>query len=236
MISTIIPVYNGAAYLSDALDSVLGQDYEPAEVIVVDDGSTDSSAEIAGVRPGVRTISIQHQGVAAARNVGLGSAAGEFIAFLDADDVWETGKLAKQATFLAENPEVDGVFGWMRNFLDGESDRPDWLRTKQLDQDTPGYSLCTLRARRGVFDRVGKFNPALPSGEDGDWFFRAKDLGIRFEMMLQRFLLRRIRDRNLSHDAKAVRSGILDAVRESLKRKFTTTTSAPASGILALTT
>ena len=219
LISTIIPVFNGAAWLDAALESVLAQDHEPLEVIVVDDGSVDGSAHVASIRSEVTVISIPHQGVAVARNVGLQTASGSLIAFLDADDLWESGKLPVQAEFLATNRTVDGVFGWVRDFLDTGIDRPDWLRRGQLDRDTPGVSLCTLLVRKEVFGKVGSFNPEIGSGEDVDWFFRAKDAGINFEMMDRRFLRRRIHKHNLSHDGRAVRAGILGAVRASLTRK-----------------
>lgn len=218
-----MPVYNGAAFLPEALESVVAQNYHPHEVIVVDDGSTDGSGEAATEfakdHPDIKVLSRPHRGVAAARNAGIEAASGELIAFLDADDIWESGKLEAQAEILTARPEVDGLFGYMRNFIQSGIERPSWLRADQVENDVRGHSLCTLLVRREVFDQVGLFDPGIQSGEDGDWFFRARDSGIRFEMMERRLLLRRIHQQNLSHDARAVRAGILGAVRSSLKRR-----------------
>ena len=97
LISCVIPVFNGERYLGEALESVLAQSYQPLEVIVVDDGSTDETAEVArryGER--VRYVWQPNAGETAARNLGLTAAHGEFIAFLDADDVWDSEKLERQ--------------------------------------------------------------------------------------------------------------------------------------------
>ena len=96
LVSVIVPVYNGEHYLSFAIHSILRQDYHPSEVIVVDDGSTDNSANIARSFKEVRYIHQSNQGVAMARNVGIAAARGEFIAFLDADDLWTPNKLSIQ--------------------------------------------------------------------------------------------------------------------------------------------
>lgn len=219
LISTIIPVYNGETYLRDAVESVVSQDYGHQEVIIVDDGSQDASKDIAASFSEVKVISRSHEGVASARNAGIQASSGELLAFLDADDLWEAGKLTKQVDYLSAHPDVEGVFGLMRNFVQDGIERPGWLPDHQVDRDVPGHSLCTLLVKRSVFDQVGSFDPSIESGEDGDWFFRAKDLGVSFAMMPERLLLRRIHSRNLTHDAKAVRAGILRVVRDSVKRR-----------------
>src|SRR5687768_4036157 len=117
VISVIVPTYNGAAYLAETLASVRAQDYRPVELIVVDDGSNDASPEIAAsFRPSVRLVQ-PHQGLAVARNAGLAAATGTLIAFLDQDDWWEVDKLRRQAAYLAEHREVDGVLTQQRFFL-----------------------------------------------------------------------------------------------------------------------
>src|SRR4051812_49232056 len=94
-VSTVIPCFNGAAYLGDALASVLSQDFTDVEAIVCDDGSTDGSRDVArGLGARVRVVAQDHRGAAAARNLGVSHARGELLAFLDADDLWTPGRLA----------------------------------------------------------------------------------------------------------------------------------------------
>src|SRR5213078_156464 len=106
LVSVIIPVYNGARYLRAALESVFAQTYRPIEVIVVDDGSGDDSGVIAQSFPDVHFIHQENQGVAAARNHGFDAARGEFIAFLDQDDLWTPEKLKVQVNYLLNHPDV----------------------------------------------------------------------------------------------------------------------------------
>jgi glycosyltransferase involved in cell wall biosynthesis len=112
IVSVVIPAYNRSALLGEAIESVLAQDHPRLEVIVVDDGSTDDTPSVVrsyGNR--VKYIRQEHSGRSAARNRGLAHAAGEFVAFLDSDDVFLPGKLSTQVLFLLDHPEVDAVYG-----------------------------------------------------------------------------------------------------------------------------
>lgn len=158
-ISCIVPVYNGAAYIGEALNSILGQTLRPFEVIVVDDGSTDSTAEI--VAEYHQTVSYVYQenaGPAAARNRGIALARGDFLAFLDADDVWHPEKLARQASRFQAVPDLEYCLTYKRNFwepcLKHEEDR---LRGEAhpITHDAPGYVLQTFLAPRTTFEKVG---------------------------------------------------------------------------------
>jgi glycosyltransferase involved in cell wall biosynthesis len=109
-ISVVIPSYNCAPYLRETIESVLGQTYAPIEVLIVDDGSTDGSLEIArGFDLPVRVITQTNSGVSVARNRGIDEAQGEWIAFVDADDLWEPTKLERQIESLAEEANDDVV-------------------------------------------------------------------------------------------------------------------------------
>src|SRR6476646_4858301 len=116
--SIVIPCYNGERWLADAIQSCLAQTARDLEVIVVDDGSTDNSREVATreamADARVKVITQENQGVGAARNAGLAMAAGEYVNFLDADDLLEPEKLAEQGAVLDENPAIDCVLcgGW----------------------------------------------------------------------------------------------------------------------------
>src|SRR5262245_42249310 len=115
LVSVVMPVYNGERHLREAIDSVLRQTHRNLELIVVDDGSTDGSAEIArAFGDQVRLIRQANVGSAVARNVGIASARGEFVAFIDADDGWVSNKLELQVRYLVEHPDVGMVYhGWI---------------------------------------------------------------------------------------------------------------------------
>ncbi|MBI4573499.1 MAG: glycosyltransferase family 2 protein, partial [candidate division NC10 bacterium] len=106
LVSVILPVYNGERFLAAAIASILAQDYQPIEVIVVDDGSTDGTAAIARSFQGVRYLYQPNQGPAFARNAGIAVARGAFIAFLDADDLMVPTRLSVQAGYLLAHPEI----------------------------------------------------------------------------------------------------------------------------------
>jgi glycosyltransferase involved in cell wall biosynthesis len=121
-VSVIVIAFNGEAFLAEAIESVLAQDFDDYELLIVDDGSTDGTRRIAegyrGAHPAMVRV-LQHDdganhGMSAARNLGLAQARGEFIAFLDADDVWAPGKLADQVAILRARPEVGLVYGRAR--------------------------------------------------------------------------------------------------------------------------
>jgi len=117
LVSVIIPVYNCERYLAEAIESVIIQNYRPIEIIVIDDGSTDGSADVAKkFGQAARYCFLQHSGISAARNRGIDLAHGTFIAFLDADDIWVQNKLALQMAVFGKKPDLDMVFGLLKHF------------------------------------------------------------------------------------------------------------------------
>src|SRR5690349_1953676 len=117
LISCIIPVFNGERYLAEAIESILKQSYRPLEIIISDDGSADRTAAVAnGFSDHVRYIWQPNAGQAAARNTGLASSHGEFVAFLDADDLWHREKLERQMGRFRARPELDYCLAHVQNF------------------------------------------------------------------------------------------------------------------------
>jgi glycosyltransferase involved in cell wall biosynthesis len=176
-VSVLIPVFNAQAYLGEALDSIQAQGVADLECIVIDDGSTDPSAEIARDR-GARVIPMAHAGVARARNRALAAANGELIAWLDADDRWPEGSLARRIEHLDAHPELDYVYGSMREFSDPDRPPPDWWQPAPAD--AVGF-LSVFVLRREACDRAGPFDASLTIGEDLDWIARLQDAGCRGE-------------------------------------------------------
>jgi len=218
-ISVVLPVYNRATYVGEAIASVLAQTLPPDELIVIDDGSTDESlAVVEGfARPGLHVIRQENAGIGAARNRGLAAATGELIAFIDSDDLWERDKLELQVDALRERDDVQLVFGHMVEFLspDRAAELSGLLRVRT--DPVPGLIATTLLARRAAVERIGPFDVALRVGEFAEWMARAHDLGLASRMLPQIVARRRI------HGGNTVLTGAnadyLRAIKSTLDRR-----------------
>ena len=229
LVSVVIPVYNREKFIADALQSIFDQDYEPFEIIVVDDGSTDRTAEIALSFKKVRYFYELHHGVtgaAAARNRGLQETKGDLISFLDSDDMWLPEKTRLQVNYLQKNPDKDFVLCRFSNFIEKGAATPAWLeqRIKRnvADDHIASFIPSTLMARRSVFEKVGNFNTSFVLGDDTDWFLRAREAAVPMDMMLEVLLLRRVHDSNLSHlmnDSNWIPKNVIKIVKASIERK-----------------
>lgn len=192
LVSVIIPVYNGERFLAEAIESVLAQTYQNYEVIVVDDGSTDNSPEIARSYPSVRFIKQEHAGTAAARNRGVMLAAGEYLAFLDADDLWMPNKLRLQMEEFDADPSLAIVTGLVEQFLmPGLEGRFSIPASPQ-----EGYSAVALVIKRAVLERTGGFIEATASAETIAWFVRLAELNLPVRVLPHVVARRRIHGDN----------------------------------------
>lgn len=219
LVSVIIPVYNGDRHLAEAIESVLAQTYRPIEIIVVDDGSTDNTANIARSYQQVRYIYQKNQGNGTAKNTGISVAQGELIAFLDVDDLWTSNKLNLQVNYLLQYPHIDATICQMRNILESGNDWPSWLKKEHIDADVAGYIPSALVVRKTVFEKIGNFDPTYRRTNDADWFFRAKDGGIVIAVIPEVLLYKRIHNSNLSHQTKEMNSELMGILRSSIERK-----------------
>jgi glycosyltransferase involved in cell wall biosynthesis len=179
LISVVIPAFNRAWTLRNAVDSVLDQAYAPFELLVIDDGSTDETpALLREYGDRIRVFRQSNQGVSAARNRGIAAARGSLIALLDSDDRWLPGKLAAQAGFFAANPEAllcQTEELWVRNGVRVNPRRRHQKRSGMIFE--PSLALClvspsAVMVRRRLFDQVGLFDETLPACEDYDLWLR----------------------------------------------------------------
>lgn len=176
-ISVIIPAYNAERFLPAAVDSIRRQAVGVLEILVVDDGSTDATGSLAlELGSEVRVLQQANSGAPAARNLGLSHAAGELIAFLDADDLWTGDKLTVQLARLEADPDLAVVLGCTQlvRQVDGETGA-------SLEPLGPPGLLTSLGAalfRRSAFERVGRLNEGLRMDDDVDWFLRAIELDL----------------------------------------------------------
>ena len=178
-VSVVVPTFDRASVLPRALDSVIEQTRLPAEVIVVDDGSTDATAELVESRfPGVRLLRQENRGVSAARNRGIEASRGEWIALLDSDDEWRPRKLEMQLSALEAQPDLrichtDEI--WIRQ---GRRVNPRQIHAKHggwiFEHCLPlcAMSPSSIVIHRSIFEAVGMFNEALPACEDYDLWLR----------------------------------------------------------------
>ena len=179
LVTVLIPTYNRGWVLKEAIDSVLSQDFEDFELIVVDDGSTDNTQDILdGYDRDIMVLRQDNRGVSAARNAGIASASGRFIAFLDSDDLWLPGKLASQVDFFNSNPEAlicQTEELWIRN---GKRVNPK-NRHKKFSGMIFKHSLplcivspSAVMLKKSLLNKTGVFDESLPACEDYDLWLR----------------------------------------------------------------
>ncbi|MFT4519070.1 MAG: glycosyltransferase involved in cell wall biosynthesis [Halioglobus sp.] len=213
-VSVIIPVYNSARYICRALDSVLAQNMPGLQIIVVDDGSTDNSATLVSQYAASVTLLRQgNRGPAAARNWGVEQSRGEFLMFLDADDLWPEGRLQWQLEYLQAHPEVDVVQGTLQLLHADESGQTPPAEPHHAN------SLCTAFMRREAFLRVGLLDETLRYCEDLDWFFAAQSMDVSVHRSDRLALIHRRHDDNATNRIDLVRHCTLQVVaRHRLRR------------------
>lgn len=220
LVSVMIGAYNAAPYLGEAIESVLAQDYEPVELIVVDDGSTDGTAEVARSFPQAKVIQQENAGNGAARNRAIEYASGELYAFLDADDRFTLGKLSLQKGALDADPELDMVFGHVREFLSPELDAETRASLRPpAAEPMPWTAPNLMLIRRGSFHRVGPFTTAVRVGVTVDWFARAAEAGLRYTILPEVVLERRLHTQNNGLRERASRSQYLEVIRQAMERR-----------------
>lgn len=182
LVSVVIPAYNAAWCVEKAVDSALGQDYRPLEIVVVNDGSTDETAAVLRrYGDSIRIVSKPNGGLSSARNAGIEAAGGECIAFLDADDWWLPGKIAAQVELMQDCPQI-GFCSVATRAEDPEGNLlrlwecPDWQDSFlealfHQNAAVPG-SGSGVMVRKVLFDQAGLFDESLDSLEDIDMWMR----------------------------------------------------------------
>ena len=220
-ISVIVPVYNCERYVAEAIESVLTQTYHPFEVIVVDDGSTDGSADVAKsfTDTQIRYIYQPNSGLSTALNTGVQQARGSLFAFLDSDDVWLPDKLDLQMFSFRGDPELDMVFGHISQFYSPELDSHLQTRVQYAEGVVPGYSAGTMLMKRDSFYRVGLFSPSLRLGQFVDWYSRAMEKGLKSVMLSQVVMRRRIHTSNMGLREGSSKSDYVKILKAVLDRR-----------------
>ena len=214
-ISAIVPVRNGAPYIREAIESILSQTLPVAEVIAVDDGSTDETPGIVSAMRDVTYVRQEQSGQAIARNRGVAESGGDLIAFLDADDLWTPEKLAIQVAELNSDAPFDCVFGQAVEFTGTPPTTRQIELSRRHDAHLPGAMLVS----RQMFAAVGPYDARWRVGEVVDWYARAIDLGCRMTTLQRVVLLRRIHDSNLGRLSRNPSADYLSVLRRSINRR-----------------
>jgi len=228
LISVIIPAFNAAEYLTQAIASVRAQRGIPLEILVIDDGSTDATPYVAQQVAGIRYLRQDNSGPAAARNKGIAASQGSLLAFLDADDLWVAGKLTAQLSALETHPDVHLVAGHVAEFMTDAGAATE-KAPHRSHYGQRAYTVGTLLIRRTDFRKVGWFEPQLRFGEFMEWLSRAKGQGLRELVLDQVVLHRRIHAANTTRLAKDHQRHYLAAIRKHLERQRGTSSDAAGS-------
>lgn len=206
--------------MNEAIDSIMAQSYRPVEAIVVDDGSNDGTATV--VRSYGHKINYLWQtnaGPAAARNRGISLAKGEYIAFLDADDLWHPEKLDRQAARFKACSEIELCLTHLKTFQMREPSVSSLPDEDLVTVITP-YTLSSVLVRRSLIDKLGKFNEYLLLGEDTDWFIRAVNHDAVIEIIPEPLVFKRLHSNNLTRDFNTVsKYELLKRVKNALDQK-----------------
>jgi hypothetical protein len=218
LVSVVIPVYNGAAFIADAVRAVASQDYPALEIIVVDDGSTeDIAAALREVPVDVRLFRQDNGGAASARNRGIRDASGDLIAFLDVDDLWPAGNLDAMVDHLLAKPEADVVRGRAQVTRYTTAAEPgEYLGNPA--ESFPHYIGAGLYRRR-AFERVGLFDADLRFGEDTDWYTRAAEKGLPIHQLDEVTLFVRRHDGNMTKGKTIVELNQLRLFKKMIDRR-----------------
>ena len=184
LVSCIIAVFNGEAYLHEAIDSLLAQTYPELEIVVVNDGSTDGTANVIdryGDR--VRVLNQANCGVSIARNRGVAMSTGQLLCFLDADDRVDRRKIAMQVAAFRADAQLEFCdchtsYFWSAE-ISAEARERDFRHAGPFWREALPCHISAWMFRRELWNRVGEFSPSLRYSEDTDWFSRARDLPMR---------------------------------------------------------
>lgn len=217
LVSVIVPVYNGEAFIREAINNILSQKYPSLEIIIINDGSTDKSEEIINTLDiDMRYFRQENSGPSAARNKGIKDATGEYIAFLDVDDLWPENNLNLLVDILNNNPDLLVVHGYAQ-LLEKDKDSGTYDYAGNPKESFPGYIGAGLY-RKEAFSIVGLYDEFMKFGEDADWFKRAGELNIKMKKLEEVTLYVRRHENNMTKGKNLVELNALKVFKKSLDR------------------
>lgn len=218
MISLIIPVYNGERFIREAIENVISQNYPVLEIIIVDDGSTDQTEAIIGLlNKNIRYIKQENEGPASARNHGLKEANGQYVVFLDADDLFPEGNFNVLIKEMLQHPELEVVHGYAQLLQEDPVSRKFELIGNP--KESYPYYISAGLYRKSVFDKVGLFDSSLQFSEDTDWFFRAIGMNCNIKRIEEITLYVRRHENNMTKGKDLIELKLLHVIKRKIDRK-----------------
>lgn len=217
LVSVIIPVYNGQRFIAEAVKNIAAQNYPALEIIVVDDGSTDRTGEIvAGLPVDIRYFKQENAGPASARNRGIRDASGDFIMFLDVDDLWPDNTVNSMVDEMQREPEREVIRGYAQMMrFNAATAEYDPLGNPR--ESYPHYIGAAIY-RKSVFKKVGLFDPTLRFAEDTDWYTRAAEQKVNIKRVDEITLLVRRHGSNMTYGKNLIELNTLKVFKKSLDR------------------
>jgi len=220
MVNIIVPIYNGAEFIGETLESIFAQTYKEYRIIVIDDGSTDNTRE--AVTKFGQSVNYHYQpsaGAGAARNRGIELANDEFVAFLDADDCWTPKKLERQISVLQENLKLDAVFGKVQQLNQNEWENRHNKLGNSSANSVAGYVPGAMLIRREFFLKVGMYSTIYKLGEVVDWYLRAEEANLKMKLLPDLVLWRRIHGANVSIRHPTAMTDYVKILKQSINRR-----------------
>lgn len=220
-ISVILAVKNGERYIEQAINSVLDQTLKPIEILVIDGHSTDKTRKICSQFSEIKYIIQNGNGIPDAYNQGINTAEGDFISFISHDDLWKPEKLEKQINHMINDSKLQFTVTMAEFFLETGFECPAGFKKELFTKEQVAFIMETLVARKSVFDLIGMYDTSYSTGEDTDWFARAIDYKVPFNIVHETLVLKRIHDKNSALLNNENTRNLLKSLRKSIKRKRT---------------
>ena len=220
-VSCVMPVCNGERYLAAALDSIIAQSRPADEIIVVNDGSTDSTSTILhSYGASIRVVVQKYEGLSSALNTGIRNCSTKYITFCDSDDLLTHDAISVRLAVLENDASLDAVFGTCEQFVSPEVPPEIARRFRFVPQPETSLLAATMIARREAFDRFGLLDEAKRAGGFIDWMSRARSAGLHFTTVDSIVLRRRIHETNMSRETgRDGNRDLLAVVREHHRRQ-----------------
>ena len=217
LISIVFPVYNGEQFIGEAIDSAFSQFYRPIQVIVVDDGSTDSTFDIASSYEDVTVHRREQGGPSAARNQGLRMAEADFVTFIDADDQMTPDGLTAQWRHMDARPDLECVLGYANIKLEPGTSLPEWLNAPVGHDSVVPFPSALFRT--ATVRRTGGFDESVKVGEWFELFTRLREQPFEVSVIPVEVIRKRVHGANLSYQQKAMQEGMFQSLRKRLERQ-----------------
>lgn len=201
LVSIITATLNASKYLREALNSILNQTYQNIEVLIIDGGSTDDTKEIANMFPKVSFVTQNGKGLFDAWNQGIKKCNGDFVAFLDSDDIWNPTTLSDHVNALLSDSSKLGSIGQVKFFLEKKHAPPPEFKLSLLEKSHLAYMPGCFMGRKEIFNRIGYYETEWKIASDIIWFGKVKNLKDEICILNRVVLNKRVHKNNISYNS-----------------------------------